>query len=130
MYPYIHSFHNKTSFIKMGEDISKLITPPPLTFHDCFKDGRVDITKFMIFNEAINEEEEGKMFETQYFQTIIKGNVVVRKVMLFPQPKRHGQQKGIFAIVGLTMEPCVRLHLKILPSTACTLKTLLLERDY
>ena len=41
--------------------------PPPLTFCDCFEDGRADVAKFMIFNEVMNEEEEEEMFETQYF---------------------------------------------------------------
>ena len=43
--------------------------PPPLTFCDCFEDGRADVAKFMIFNEVMNEEEEEEMFETQYFST-------------------------------------------------------------
>ena len=68
MHPYIHSFHNKRLFIKMGQDISKACTPPPLTFRNCFEDGGVDVAKFMIFNKAMNEEEEEEeMFETQYF---------------------------------------------------------------
>ena len=42
----------------MGQDISKAFTPPPLTFRDCFVDGRVDVAKFMIYNESMNEDED------------------------------------------------------------------------
>lgn len=41
----------------MGQDISKAYTPPPLTLRDCFVDGRVDVAKFMIYTESMNEEE-------------------------------------------------------------------------
>ena len=48
----------------MGQDISKAFTPPPLTFRDCFVDGCVDVAKFTIYTESMNEEE---LFESNEF---------------------------------------------------------------
>jgi len=41
----------------MGQDLSKAYTPPPLTFRDCLVDGRIDVAKYMIYNESMLEEE-------------------------------------------------------------------------
>ena len=41
----------------MGQDLSKAYAPPPLTFHNCLVDGRIDVAKYVIYNESMIEEE-------------------------------------------------------------------------
>ena len=47
----------------MGQDISKAVTPPPLSFRDCLIDGRIDVAKYMIYSQSIFEEDTFDMVE-------------------------------------------------------------------
>ena len=42
----------------MGQDISKAYTPPPLSFRDCLVDGRIDVSRYMVYSQSLQNEEE------------------------------------------------------------------------
>ena len=42
----------------MGQDISKAYTPPPLSFRDCLVDGRIDVSRYMVYSQSLQIEEE------------------------------------------------------------------------
>ena len=42
----------------MGQDISRAITPPPLTLQDCIVDGRVDISRYLYFRRTSDHYQD------------------------------------------------------------------------
>ena len=42
----------------MGQDISKHLTPPPLTLQDCLVDGRVDIIRYIYYKRRMDDLDE------------------------------------------------------------------------
>ena len=42
----------------MGQDISKSITPPPLTLHHCFVDGKIDIPRYLYYRRKLDDQIE------------------------------------------------------------------------
>ena len=42
----------------MGQDLSKAITPPPLTLQDCTVQGRIDITRYLYYRRTLDHYME------------------------------------------------------------------------
>ena len=41
----------------MGQDISTAFTPPPLSFRDCFVDGRINLAKYIVYSTTTQDDD-------------------------------------------------------------------------
>ena len=41
----------------MGQDISTAFTPPPLSFRDCFVDGRINLAKYIVYSTTTFDDD-------------------------------------------------------------------------
>ena len=42
----------------MGQDISKSLSPPPLSLQDCIVDGRIDLTRYFFITRQLDEQQK------------------------------------------------------------------------
>ena len=110
----------------MGQDMSKAFTPPPISFRDCFVDGRVDVAKFTIYAESMNEEE---LFETNEFSN---NNERKRsqEESVTASSKKARSIKNIHFYAELMMAAYVKQHLKTQHGAVYVFNNLLLEKGY
>ena len=105
----------------MGQDISKAFTPPPLSFCDCFVDGRINLAKYIVYStttfddDYIDIEQQLNRNKRNYNNqnTSSKKKVCVRSV------------KSIQSYAELRTVVYWKPHIKIQLSGGCTSKHLL-----
>ena len=74
----------------MGQDISKSITPPPLSFQDCFYNGEVDVARYTHYRRQLQDQQHHAHFIAQIKRKHLSDpHEIVPKTKQARRVKRH-----------------------------------------